>query len=108
MSKESFKSFARKYPELATTVLEGKVSWQQLYELYEIYGEEDSIWSNYITSKPQTNSFKDIFDTLKKIDINTFQEGINGVQKALNVIQGLGLTSNKYEPKPLYKRFDER
>ena len=40
MSKDTFKSFARLHPELATTVLNGKASWQQLYELFEIYGEK--------------------------------------------------------------------
>ena len=39
MSKESFKTFARNNPELASSVLDNKVTWQQLYELYEIYGE---------------------------------------------------------------------
>ena len=48
MSKESFKLFAKNHPELAEKVLRGTVSWQQLYEIYEIYGENNSIWTNYI------------------------------------------------------------
>ena len=43
MSKESFKSFARGHTELANYVMNGKTSWQRLYELYEIYGENSSI-----------------------------------------------------------------
>ena len=38
MSKESFKDFARLHPELATQVVNNKISWQKLYELYDIYG----------------------------------------------------------------------
>ena len=34
MSKESFKDFARLHPELATQVVNNKISWQKLYELY--------------------------------------------------------------------------
>ena len=40
MSKDTFKSFARLHPELASTVLKGNATWQQLYELFEIYGEK--------------------------------------------------------------------
>lgn len=109
MSKESFKSFARNNPELANTVLENKASWQQLYELYEIYGEQSNVWNKYINkSSSSQTSLKDIIDTLKNLDLNTFQEGINNIQKTIGIIQSLGLGNTKYEPKPLYKRFEER
>ena len=38
MSKESFKDFARLHPELATQVVNNKISWQKLYELYDRMG----------------------------------------------------------------------
>ena len=47
MSKETFKLFARNHPELAYQVMDGKTNWQKLYELYEIYGEDSEIWSDY-------------------------------------------------------------
>ena len=56
MSKDTFKAFARKNPSLANSVLTGKVSWQQLYELYEIYGENNSIWDNYLEKISITDS----------------------------------------------------
>ena len=63
MSKESFKLFAKNHPELAEKVLRGTVSWQQLYEIYEIYGENNSIWTNYIENNKvfETASFKELF-----------------------------------------------
>ena len=51
MSKESFKVFARNHPELATKVMNNDVSWQKLYELYEMYGEESDVWDNYLIRK---------------------------------------------------------
>ena len=72
MSKETFKLFARNHKELATAVLQGKATWQQLYELYEIYGENNSIWNNYFTtSKVDTiansaNTIKDFINSFKK------------------------------------------
>ena len=107
MSKETFKTFARNHPEIANKVLDGKASWQQLYELYEIYGENNQVWDNYIDKKEMQNTtFKDIFEMMKNIDLNSLQEGIQNIQKTISLIQNIGLpTSN--EPKPLYKRFEE-
>ena len=51
---------------------------------------------------------KDIFETIKSIDLNSFQEGISNIQKTIGIIQNLGIGSNKYEPKPLYQRLDDR
>ena len=106
MSKENFKSFARIHPELANKVLEGKVSWQQLYELYEIYGENNKVWDTYIERKTQELPLKDIFELFKKVDLNAFQEGIQNIQKTISLIQNIGLPSSN-EAKPLYKRFEE-
>ena len=47
MSKETFKLFVRRHPELANYVLKNNTSWQQIYEIYELYGENNSIWNNY-------------------------------------------------------------
>ena len=49
MSKDAFKSFARSHTELANYVMSGKTNWQKLYELYEIYGENSSIWDDYLS-----------------------------------------------------------
>lgn len=44
MSKDTFKIFAGKHPELAESVLKSKTTWQKLYELYDIYGENSTVW----------------------------------------------------------------
>ena len=45
----------RKHPEYANQVLSGKITWQQLYEIYEIYGENNDILNNY-SNNSITNS----------------------------------------------------
>lgn len=101
MSKETFKEFARKHPELASHVLSNNISWQQLYELYEIYGENNKIWNNYL-NKEESSGVKDIVEIIKNIDLIKFQEGISNIQKTISVIQNL----TPKEPQPLYKRFE--
>jgi len=115
MSKETFKIFAQRNPELATLVLEGKTTWQKLYEIYDIYGENNSIWNNYLEqNKIQTQdytSFKEVINIFKNIDLQTFQKGLNNIQKTINIIQELGINKEKqlpeYNQKPMYKYFED-
>ena len=73
MSKENFKLFARLHPELVSSVINQKTNWQQLYELYEIYGEDSPIWNTYFQTNNNSSltfpdTFKDFFATLKNMD----------------------------------------
>ena len=68
MSKERFKDFARLHPELARSVLSNKVSWQKLYELYDIYGENSSVWNEYFDNNIDSeNKLGDIMSTIKEL-----------------------------------------
>ncbi len=115
MSKETFKSFARNHPELAKQVLNNKVSWQKLYELYEIYGENNNIWNEFIsTTNNQTTitTFKELFNNFKNMDLDSVQKGITNLQKTLGLLQDLGVgqrtnQSLQYEPKPLFRYFED-
>ena len=112
MSKESFKYFAKNHPELIDNVLKGNTSWQQLYEIYEIYGEDNKIWNNYfnketlsdqITSSAST--IKDILNNFKNIDMNQVQKGITNIQKTIGLLQDIGISNRESEP--IYKRFED-
>ena len=113
MSKESFKAFARNHKELANSVLQGKATWQQLYELYEIYGENHSIWNNYLDNSSLTDgitssasTIKDFLNSFKNLDMDSVQQGITNIQKTIGLLQDLGLGKSEYETRPVYKRFD--
>ena len=114
MSKENFKSFARLHPELASSVLNDRVSWQKLYELYDIYGENSTIWDKYFkTSTLKDSKIGDIVDTIKTIDLETVQSGIQNMQKAISLLQEIGLgkagkvAEAAYEARPMYKYFED-
>lgn len=123
VSKESFKSFARDHTQLANYVLRGKTSWQRLYELYEIYGEHSSVWDDYFSSSQLdsdsrendvsdlSSNLKDLVGHIKNIDLDSVQKGIANIQKALGVLQDIGVGQTKpvstYEPRPLYQHFDD-
>ena len=111
--KESFKLFAKNHPELITYLNNNPdMSWQRLYEIYDIYGEDEKTWEPYLSSS-KTNS--NISDVIKQIDMNKMKEHINTAQKALNLIKELttkgaeNISSIKGPtiPRPLTKFFGD-
>lgn len=114
MTKETFKQFARNHPELAQNVLSGKTTWQKLYELYDIYGDDHSIWKSFLSTstEPVQSTFKDLFNTFKTLDMESVQKGVTNIQKTITLLQDIGIgnnksTNNTYEPRPLYKIFED-
>lgn len=116
MSKESFKSFVRNYPELGNSVMDNKTSWQKLYELYEMYGEDNNIWDKYINNSSLNNdtrstSINELINMIKNVDLDSVQKGVNNLQKTIGLLQNIGIGSKTkeevYEPRPLYKYFDD-
>lgn len=120
MSKDSFKLFVRKHPELIKYVNTNQMTWQKFYDMYVLYGEEDNeAWKDYFkTTSSATSSLKkefklnDIIQYIKNVDMESVQKGISGIEKAISFIQDLGLVKkpvsyNNYEPRPMYKRFED-
>ncbi len=114
MSKETFKIFAKDHPELAKAVLNNNASWQKFYEIFEIYGENSNVWDSYIKKniKETTTSFKDLFNTMRNIDLDSVQKGVDNLQKTIGLLQdiGIGNTQTKlpnYESRPMYKYFED-
>ncbi len=126
MGKEEFKLFARNHPNLASYVANGSMTWQKFYEMYDVYGENSVIWDPYqmplktssnvstsnVTQPKKESSWKDIVQMMKGMDMDTVQKGINGMQKAIGLVQELttkngSVASTTYEPRPLYRYFED-
>ena len=88
--KEEFKNFVRRNPEFVNYVRNNKITWQQLYEIYEIYGEDNNIIENYNSNNIDLNSFKDVFKVIKNIDLDSIQNSIGSLQKTIGLIQDIG------------------
>ncbi len=91
MSKESFKEFISTKPELADYVKDNTMTWQQFYELYDLYGEDNPIWDKYIIKK-QPNKIGEI---LGKFDPDNMQKHINTAQKALDIFSELATKTSE-------------
>lgn len=119
---DNFKLFVKNNPNLITYVKNNTMSWQKFYELYDLYGEDNSVWNEYLNKDTTVNSteteskksskFSDILDMAKNLDTNKLQDGISSVQKAIGLIGDMLVKdkkpdANTYNPRPIYRRFDD-
>ena len=89
MSKEQFKDFVKTIPQLADYVANNEMTWQKFYELYDMYGEDDTIWSKYTRSNTSNKATKKISDYMEKFDPDSLQKHIENAQKALDIFSEL-------------------
>jgi hypothetical protein len=119
---DNFKLFVKNNPNLITYVRNNTMSWQKFYELYDLYGEDNNVWNEYLnkdttvnttkTESKKSNKFSDILDMAKNLDTNKLQDGISSVQKAIGLIGDILVKDKKpdastYNPRPIYRRFDD-
>lgn len=119
---DNFKLFVKNNPNLITYVKNNTMSWQKFYELYDLYGEDNSVWNEYLNKDTTVNStkteskksskFSDILDMVKNLDTNKLQDSISSVQKAIGLIGDILVKDKKpdastYNPRPIYRRFDD-
>ena len=93
---EDFKKFVSYHPEFIEYVKNDKTSWQKLYELYDIYGEKESIWKKYLESKDSVN-IKGILSSLKNINLDSLEDNINNIQKAVSLVEEFTRSDKKEE-----------
>ena len=120
--KEEFKAFVKENPFLIQYVRDGKKSWQDFYEMYDLYGEDEDAWGkllneeNKSTVKSNNRSggyLEELVKMAKNVDVNKVQEGISSLQKTLGLFGELfaskeaGSSKKEYNPRPLYKRFED-
>ena len=116
---DDFKSFVRKNPSLITYVKNNNDSWQKIYEVYDLYGEDDKAWEKYLkptveeSKSSKSTSLNDLVNMAKNIDVDKVQNGITSLQKALGLFselfvnKGSSDTTNTYQPRAIYKRFED-
>ncbi len=110
MSKEQFKKFISTKPELVEYVKNGEMTWQKFYELYDIYGENNTIWDTY-RSKNKTT----IKELINNFDPTSIQKHLETAQKALDIFgefanKGTTNINNDIKPnieRPLNKFFGD-
>ena len=101
---DNFKEFVRNNNYLINYTKNGTKTWQDLYEMYDLYGEDSDAWNKYLnednrtatnsaTTKP-SNYMEEIVRMAKNIDMDKVQEGITSLQKTLGLFGDLFTSKN--------------
>ena len=120
MKQEEFKNFVRTKPELIKYVQNGEMTWQKFYELYDLYGTDESIWNKYILRDRSgvEDSISKITNMVKNVNVDSIKNHINTAQKAIDFVSDLtkknpnsniaeNLTKGPVSPRPLNKFFED-
>lgn len=113
-NKDNFKKFVSKNPTLASKVKSGMTSWQELFEIYDLYGEDSKVWDKYLPKKENIDNIgnmniKDLFNNIKNMNMDTVQKNISSLQKAVEFLQDItGTTSGTETAKNVGKVFNQR
>lgn len=109
---DEFKHFVKANPTFASFIKNGQMTWQKFYELYDMYGEDSSVWDEFKELPKKNNpTISDIVNMAKNIDINKLQDGVNSLSKAVGLFSEL-FTNNSsnvdnYKPRAVYQRFED-
>ncbi len=108
--KEEFKAFVRNNPKLVEYVKKNDTSWQDLYEVYALYGEEKSVWEKYLTTS--NSGIDELLKMIKNVNLDSVKNMVDSLQKAIGILQGLskGNDNNSYEaysPNIKYEDLDD-
>lgn len=125
MSKVEFKEFVKKNPKLIKYVKNDEMTWQKFYEMYELYGEDNEAWKDYLNNDSEEKKelakgatialgLSEFVNWMKNINLDSVQEGIGNIQRVLGVFQDFSKKDNttespkqEYKPRPLYKHFED-
>lgn len=120
--KDEFKGFVKNHPELVSYIKNKEMTWQDFYNIYDIYGEDESAWDKYFNSNNSDAAngsgiagLGELTNLVKNINMDNIQKHIKTAQKAISVIQELtgksapSTASNiiSKTPRPLNKFFED-
>ena len=116
--KEEFKAFVKENPKLIKYVKNGEKTWQNFYEIFNLYGRDKTAWKEYldipsVTETAGSVAALDLLSWLKTIDLDSIQNGVASIQRVLGVVQDFTnkedntSVKEEYKPRPLYKHFED-
>ena len=103
---DKFKSFIKDKEFLIDKVNNKETTWQNLYEIYDLYGEDASIFKQNEERTEENNNrnintgdgrVSNLLKAFEGVDVNKINENLEGVRKILTVLSEF---SKKDDGKP--------
>lgn len=119
MGKLEFKEFVKNNPTLYKYVKNNEMTWQQFYEMFDLYGGDNEVWNPYLKTEKKVattaaagGTIADFINWFKTMNLDEIQDGLNSVGRVISVLQDFGTTKDTktettYKPRPIYKHFED-
>lgn len=112
---DKFKEFIKDKEFLIDKVNNKETTWQNLYEVYDLYGEDATIFKNDNNeihdennqNKNNDNRVNNLLKSFEGLDVNKINENLEGVRKILAVL-GEFTKKDDVKPKRTYERPNNR
>lgn len=101
--KEKFKEFVKSNPKLIDYVKNNNKSWQDLYEIYALYGEDSSAWDNYINNNK--TGLDELIKMIQGVNLESVKKTVDGLSKAVSIIQNIG--TNKLQEYEHTRKYED-
>jgi hypothetical protein len=89
---EEFKEFIKDKEFLIEKVKNKEYTWQGLYEIYDLYGKDASVFNNVAEESNKSESISgdgrvtNLLKAFEGVDVNKINENLEGVRKILAVL----------------------
>lgn len=110
---DKFKEFIKDKEFLIDKVNNKETTWQNLYEIYDLYGEDATIFKqNQPKEDNQTqlnndNRVNSLLKAFEGVDVNKINENLEGVRKVLAVLSEFS-KKDDIKPKRTYEKPNNR
>ena len=85
---KEFKAFLKTIPSIKEDVLNHRYTWQEIYEIYTMYGEDDHFFKEH----PIENM--NVLEIIKNVDLEALSSSLQSIEKVLGIVSNL-LDKNK-------------
>ena len=88
---KEFKAFLKTIPSIKEDVLNHRYTWQEIYEIYTMYGEDDHFFRPY---KEHPIENMNVLEIIKNVDLEALSSSLQSIEKVLGIVSNL---SEKYD-----------
>lgn len=105
--KEKFKEFVKNNPKLVDYVKNNNKNWQDLFEIYVLYGEDEKIWDNYLNNNK--TGIEDLVKMIQNVNLDAVKNTVDSLSKAVGILKNISSDNKEeiYERKQSFKDLDD-
>lgn len=84
---DEFKQFLKTIPSIKRDVVNHTYTWQQIYEIYTLYGKDDDFFKPY--KNPRSLDINGLLDVVKNVDLDALSSSLQSLEKVLSLVSSM-------------------